>query len=100
MLPDHHPEYEPQRLAPVSLFVRGDAGHVVKEKNGWQLSMQKKGHDYLCTRHQGVLQIGSGAVTICARPAAVSLTASHFEGPGLLHCIAGERAEFIIQVCA
>ena len=60
--------------------------------------MQKKGRGYVCTRHQGVLQVGSGAVTICARPAAVSLAASHFEGPGLSHCIAGERAEFIIQV--
>ena len=37
-------------------------------------------------------------MTICARPNAVSLAASHFEGPGLTQCIAGERAEFIIQV--
>lgn len=37
-------------------------------------------------------------MTICARPNAVSLAASHFEGPGLTKCIAGERAEFIIQV--
>ena len=46
------------------------------------------------------MQVGSGAVAICARPNAVSLAASHFEGPGLSRCIAGERAEFIIQVCA
>lgn len=37
-------------------------------------------------------------MAICARPHAVSLAASHFEGPGLSHCVAGERAEFIIQV--
>ena len=37
-------------------------------------------------------------MAICARPNAVSLAASHFEGPGLTQCIAGERAEFIIQV--
>ena len=37
-------------------------------------------------------------MAICARPNAVSLAASHFEGPGLSQCIAGERAEFIIQV--
>ena len=44
------------------------------------------------------MQVGSGAVAICARPNAVSLAASHFDGPGLSQCIAGERAEFIIQV--
>lgn len=43
-------------------------------------------------------QVGSGAVAICVRPNAVSLAASHFEGPGLSQCTAGERAEFIIQV--
>ena len=37
-------------------------------------------------------------MAICASPNAVSLAASHFEGPGLFKCTAGERAEFIIQV--
>ncbi len=44
------------------------------------------------------MQVGSGAMAISATPNAVCLAASDFEGPGLSHCIAGERAEFIIQV--
>ena len=44
------------------------------------------------------MQVGSGPVAISARPHAVSLAASHFEGPGLSRCVAGERAEFLIQV--
>ena len=44
------------------------------------------------------MQVGSGSVAMCARPHAVSLAASHFEGPGLSRCVAGERAEFLIQV--
>ena len=51
-----------------------------------------------CSDRCNVLQVGSGPVAICAHPHAVSLAASHFEGPGLSRCVAGERAEFLIQV--